>query len=307
MPGRIHAAAQDTVALHVDAPNVFALDEDRAAVFRAHMEEHAPGGAVRLRGVAVHTVVVLLLKGVVVLINGVFVEVGKVAFVQSQLTIQFIGGLDESVGEKRIDGLCGHGPFPGRVLQPLPFVLCEDLHTQLPPAVVGEQTSPLGRVEAEFSRRFSFGHEGFSALPFDLHHDFIGRVVHLKIERGDVGWNHHITIVGEDRCLLRGGLRRVGHPHRRSTSGQGHHQKHASEHFRPRGTQSISLHKDLQDMDFDRRPVSSRRHLGSAVRRRRGCHNNNSTYTCRASVRARPRPCLCATARAVRGSCAHVR
>ena len=107
-------------------------------MFRTHVEEHAAGCPVRLRSVTVHTVVVLLLKLIVVLINGVFVEIRQISFVQPQLSIEFIGGFDESIGEIRVDGLLRHRPIPVGVSLPLAGVHRIDRNSQSFAAVVVE-------------------------------------------------------------------------------------------------------------------------------------------------------------------------
>ena len=230
MPRGIDTSAQHTVALHVHAANVFAVDEHRSAVFQTHVEEHAAGCAVGLRGVAVHTVVVLLFKLVVVLINGVLVEIRQVSFVQPQLAIEFIGGFDESIGEIRVDGLLRHRPIPVGVSQPLAGVHRIDRNGQSFAAVIVEQAAPFERVEAQFSGFSSRCHERCAALSGHLHHDFFGRLVHLKIEGRNVGRDHHIAIVGKDCRGLRSGLCRFGHAHPRSTA-----HRHQAQHGEPQG------------------------------------------------------------------------
>ena len=106
VPGGIDGGGEDGVVLHVELLYFLAVCYDGAAVSGTHVEEHA-AGVVGLIVVTVDTVVFLLAEATIVLIDGVLVECLQVTLVETELAIELVAGLYESVGEIAVNGFGG--------------------------------------------------------------------------------------------------------------------------------------------------------------------------------------------------------
>ena len=104
MPTGIDGIPGRRVRRHLVLLDLVAIDEDGAAMLRTHMEEHALGVVV-LIVVAVDTMVFGVVELAIVLIDDVFVEVFDVALVESNLAIELITGLNQTIRQVAVDGL----------------------------------------------------------------------------------------------------------------------------------------------------------------------------------------------------------
>ena len=160
------------------------------------MEQHAVC-AVVLEVVAVYAVVVLLLIGPVVLVDGLLGEVFQASLVYAQLAVQFISGFYQTVGQVRVYCLC-HLDGVGKELAPFAILLGIYGYSDFFAHVAFQQISPFGGVHVY---AVCAGSGKRNAVSFQACNHALGTINH-EIKRCNVFWYHNVLIVGVDAGLL---------------------------------------------------------------------------------------------------------
>ena len=196
IPAGIDEGGEGMVGLRVELLDFVATDEVSPGVLLAHVEEHRAGIAVA-EGMAVHAVVVRL----AVLDDGGLRERGQVALVNAHRAPVLVAGRDEAVGQVRVNLLVGDVERERGVLDPLPVFAGEHLDGNVLPLGVGQQFMPSLELRAEAVVR----QPGSNRFP-------VGGVARFTVgsvrqraegERGDVGGNGRVGVIGEDAGLFR--------------------------------------------------------------------------------------------------------
>ena len=174
------------------------MGDDGTTVGGAHVEEH-PLRVVVLIVVAVHAMVLFVGVAAVVLVDGGLREVGQVALVESQLAVELIAGLDEAVGEERVDGFLGHMQLEGGMAHPALLAAGIDAHCDVLAPMLGQQLAPCGGVEIHLAVRGSAADEAT-----EVGHEGIGCIIDdHEVQWSDIGRNGDTLVVGiNPHCLL---------------------------------------------------------------------------------------------------------
>ena len=197
VPAGIDTGGENAVVLDGNLMSLTTIGDDGAAVGSTYVKQH-PLGVVVLIVVAVHTMVLVVVVAAVVLVDGGLREVGQVALVESQLTVELVAWLDEAVGEERVDGFLGHRQAEGGVAHPTLPPTRVHAYFYIFTALSGEQAAPGGGVDIHLAVRAGTADESA-----EVSHKGIRRIVHYhEVQRGDIGRDGDIAVVGIDACAV---------------------------------------------------------------------------------------------------------
>ena len=88
-------------------------------------------GRVVLIVVAIDAMVVLFFVLAIVLVDDVLSEIGQVALIESELTVEFITRFDESIAEETVDRLFGYMPTQGLWMNPSRRTMSVDVNVNV--------------------------------------------------------------------------------------------------------------------------------------------------------------------------------
>ena len=195
VPRRVNAVGEHAVALHVHLAGLAVVNEDGAAVVGANVEEHVLG-AVILVVVAVHAVVVVGIVRAIVFVDGLLREISQVALIYAQLTIEFVTRFNKTVTQVRVNFFLRHGDGILGEFHPARLLFGVDSHAEFAALVVAEQLPPLGGVYLEFALLVGI-HDNLPLLARNASGIGGAGVLDLHIQRGNIGWNHNIAVIGK--------------------------------------------------------------------------------------------------------------
>ena len=195
VPRRIYAVGEHAVAFHVHLAGLAVVNEDGAAMVGTNVEEHVLC-AVILVVVAVHAVVVVGIVRAIVFVDGLLREVGQVALINTQLTIEFVTRFNKTVTQVRVNFFLRHGDGILGEFHPARLLFGVDSHAEFAALVVAEQLPPLGGVYLEFALLVGI-HDNLPLLARNASGIGGAGVLDLYIQRGNIGWNHNIAVIGK--------------------------------------------------------------------------------------------------------------
>ena len=146
---------------------------------------------------AVHAVVVVGIVRAIVFVDGPLREISQVALIYAQLTIEFVTRFNKTVTQVRVNFFLCHGDGILGEFHPARLLFGVDSHAEFAALVLAEQLPPLGGVYLEFSVGIGI-YNDFSLLARNACGIGGAGVLDLHIQRGDVGRNYDIAVIGEE-------------------------------------------------------------------------------------------------------------